>query len=318
LIPGLRLEPTVLDGNLLNPHNDTAPDIGYSRLDVAQNPLPWKSGAAQVLRYLPNPRLSLAYRATKKLTLTAGAGIYGQPPQPEDLSPVFGNPRIGVSSAAHATGGVNWRFTGTLSLEIVGFYKRLYDLVARNALPSPPVGESLEQTGIGRSYGGQLLLRQELLKGFFGWVSYSLIRSERKDRSTSDWRLLDYDQTHVFAILGSYEIMRGLQAGARFRYTTGAPRTPVTPGADMNLKDYQAEPIFGPQNSIRIPAFYSLDVRIEKAVNFGRLKLNVFLDVQNVTNRKNPEEITYSSDFSKRGYITGLPTLAVMGARMEF
>jgi TonB family protein len=318
LTPGLRFEPTVLDGNLRTPHSDTVPDIGYTRLDATQNPLPWKTGAAQILRYLPNPRLSLAYRATKRMTLTAGAGIYGQPPQPEDLSPVFGNPRIGLSSAAHVTGGVAWRFTGTLGLEVVGFYKRLYDLVSRNALSSPPVGESLEQTGIGRSYGGQLLLRQELLKGFFGWVSYSLIRSERKDRPESGWRLLDYDQTHVLAILGSYEILPGLQAGVRFRYTTGAPRTPVIPGADSNLKDYQAEPIFGPQNSIRIPAFYSLDFRVEKSFVLGRMKLNLFLDVQNVTNRKNPEEITYSANFSQRGYITGLPTLAVMGARVEF
>jgi hypothetical protein len=109
----------------------------------------------------------------------------------------------------------------------VGFYKRLYDLVARSGLPSPPVGQSLEQTGIGRSYGGQVLLRQELAKGFFGWLSYSLIRSERKDRPDSNWRLFDYDQTHVLALLASYEITRGFQAGARFRYTTGAPRTPV-------------------------------------------------------------------------------------------
>jgi hypothetical protein len=42
------------------------------------------------------------------------------------------------------------------------------------------------------------------------------------------------------------------------------------------------------------------------------------LDVQNVTSRKNPEEIAYSADFSKRDYISGLPILAVMGARVEF
>jgi hypothetical protein len=48
------------------------------------------------------------------------------------------------------------------------------------------------------------------------------------------------------------------------------------------------------------------------------MKLEVFLDVQNLTNRKNPEEITYSADFSQRDYITGLPILAVAGARLEF
>ncbi len=221
LTPGFRFEPTVIDGSLRLPHTYAAPDVGYRRMDLPRNP------DFGPLAWMPNPRLSLAYRATRKLTFTAGGGIYGQPPAVEDLSPVFGNPNLHSSSAIHASGGASYKLTGTLTLEAVGFYKRLYDLAARSGLPSPPVGQSLEQTGIGRSYGGQALLRQELAKGFFGWFSYSLIRSERKDRSDSNWRLFDYDQTHVLALLASYEITRGFLAGARFRYTTGAPRTPV-------------------------------------------------------------------------------------------
>jgi len=317
LTPGLRLEPTVLDGNLKNPQSDIAPNIGWTRLDTVQNPVPWRSGVGEILRYLPNPRLSAAYKATSRLSFTAGVGVYGQPPQPEELSPVFGNPKLGTSSAVHFTLGSSYRLTGTLGLEVVGFYKKLYDLVARNELSSPPVGQALQQTGIGRSYGGQVLLRQELVKGFFGWLSYSLIRSERKDRPDTAWRLLDYDQTHVLALLASYEIRQGLQAGFRFRYTTGAPRTPVL-GGYTNTFTNQSEPIFGAQNSIRLPAFYSLDLRVEKMFVRGRNKLNLFLDVQNVTNRKNPEEIAYSADFSQRDYISGLPILAVMGARLEF
>jgi outer membrane receptor protein involved in Fe transport len=311
LTPGFRFEPTVIDGSLRLPHSYIAPDVGYRRMDLARNP---HFGA---LAALPNPRLSVAFRATRKLTFTAGGGIYGQPPAVEDLSPVFGNPNLSSSSAIHVSGGVSYKLTGTLSLETVGFYKRLYSLVARSGLPSPPEGQSLQQSGIGRSYGGQVLLRQELTKGFFGWLSYSLIRSERKDRPDSNWRLFDYDQTHVLALLASYEITRGLLAGARFRYTTGAPRTPVM-GAYFNSTAQQYEPIFGAQNSIRIPAFYSLDVRVEKAFVFRRLKFNIFADVQNVTNRKSPEEIIYSANYGQRSYIAGLPVLPVIGARMEF
>ena len=311
LTPGLRFDPTLIDGNLRLPHTYVAPDVGYRRMELPQNPLPGP------LAWLPNPRLSAAYRATPKLTFTAGTGIYGQPPSVEDLSPVFGNPNLSGSTAVHVSGGASYKLTGTMVLESVGFYKRLYSLAARSGLSSPPAGQSLLQSGIGRTYGGQVLLRQELAKGFFGWLTYSLIRSERKDRPESNWRLFDYDQTHVLAVLASYEISHGFQAGARFRYTTGAPRTPVV-GAYFNTTAQQYEPIFGAQNSIRLPAFYSVDVRIEKAFVFGRLKFNVFADVQNVTNRKNPEEIVYSADFSQRDYISGLPVLAVAGLRMEF
>jgi TonB family protein len=309
--PGIRFEPTVISGNLRYPHSYLSADLGYSRMEVPKNPFPG------TLAYMPNPRLSLTYRATPKLALTAGGGVYGQPPQIEDLSPVFGNPTLASSTAVHVSGGGSYKLRGTLTLEAIGFYKRLYDLVARNENPSPPVGQSLLQSGIGRSYGGQVLLRQELAKGFFGWLTYSLIRSERKDHTDGNWRLFDYDQTHVLAVLASYEISRGFQAGVRFRYTTGAPRTPVT-GGYFNGKDAQYEPIFGAQNSTRLPAFYSLDFRVEKAFLLRQRKLNLFADVQNVTNRKNPEEIVYSADYGQRDYITGLPVLAVVGARVDF
>jgi len=316
LTPGLRFEPTVIDGNLRLPETNGVPNVGYTRLSTPHNPLP-SNGAWWLMRHLPNPRLAADFRATRRLTLTAGGGVYGQPPQPEDMSPVFGNPSVGMSTALHATGGGAFKLTGTLGIEVIGFYKRLYDLVARSALQSPPVAQALQQTGIGRTYGAQVLLRQELVGGFFGWISYTLSRSERKDRPDANWRLFDYDQTHVLAALASYDVWHGYQAGLRFRYSTGVPRTPVL-GGWYNSKDDQYEPIFGAQNSIRIPAFYSLDVRLEKSFVWGRMKSEVFLDVQNVTNRKNPEELTYSADFSQRGYITGLPFLAVLGARLEF
>jgi TonB family protein len=317
ITPGLRFEPTIIDGNLRRPETDGVPNVGYTRLLAPHNPLPWDSSGWWLVRRLPNPRLSLDYRATGRLTLIAGGGVYGQPPQPEDMSPIFGNPSVGLSTALHGSGGGVFKITGTLSLEVIGFYKRLYDLVARNALPSPPVAQALEQTGIGRSYGGQFLLRQELVNGFFGWISYTVSRSERKDRPDANWRLFDYDQTHVLTILGSYDLWHGLQVGLRFRYATGVPRTPVL-GGWLNSQTNQYEPIYGVQNSIRIPSFYSLDARVEKGLVWKRVRFEVFLDVQNVSNRKNPEEMTYSGDFSRRDYITGLPILAVAGVRLEF
>jgi hypothetical protein len=336
LTPGLRFDPVLIEGSPILPVAPLTAPRGYARFDLPNNPIERipsnpvsralrdvvgndavDAGAA-VLGWVPNLRLIATFRAAKRLTLTAGGGFYGQPPDPEDMSPVFGNPSVGVSRAAHLSGGGAFKLRPTLTLEMVGFYKRLYDLVSRNELSTPPIAQSLTQDGIGRAYGGQALLRQELLRGFFGWISYSYIRSERKDHADTDWRLFDFDQTHVLAVLASYQIGHGWEAGARFRYTTGFPRTPVINGYD-NLANLQSsDPIFGDHNSIRIPAFYQLDARVERVFVLRRTKVNIFLDVQNVTNRKNPEEIIYNDDFKVRAYITGFPTLAVLGTRMEF
>jgi len=179
------------------------------------------------------------------------------------------------------------------------------------------VAQALVQEGTGRAYGGQVLLRQELAKGFFGWITYSAIRSERRDHPGLAYRLFDYDQTHVLGVLASYEVARGLELGARFRYTSGFPRTEVV-GSFFDSRDDQFQPLFGAHNATRIPAFYQLDVRLEKAFTLRRYKLNAFIDVQNVTNRKNAEEIIYNFDFTRRAFISGLPTLAVLGLRLEF
>jgi len=313
LTPGLRFEPTWIDGDHKLPRSGLPP-IGYARLTVPRTPLPGG------LAYAPNPRLAMALKVTSRLTLTAAGGIYGQPPSPEDMSPVFGNPSIGMLRAEHVSGGFSYKFRPTLSFEAIGFYKRLRELVSRSEASSPALAQALTQDGIGRAYGVQVLLRQELLRGFFGWVTYTLSKSQRRDHADSDWRLMDFDQTHVLAVLASYDFGRGWQFGSRFRYATGSPRTPVVlnPPGYLNNLSALSEPNFGAQNSIRVPSFYQLDARLEKAFTLRRAKVSAFLDVQNVTNRKNPEEIFYNETYTRRGYITGLPTLAIVGARLDF
>ncbi|HZS35301.1 MAG TPA: ligand-gated channel protein, partial [Polyangia bacterium] len=110
---------------------------------------------------------------------------------------------------------------------------------------------------------------------------------------------------------------RGWSFGARFRFSTGFPRTPVA-GAFYDVRDDQFQPLFGAHNSIRIPNFYQLDLRVDRTFTWRRVALDLYLDVENVTYQRNPEEIVYSEDFARRGYITGLPTLAVLGARVQF
>ena len=300
VVPGFRVEPYLIDGSRVTPKIGNSPAIGFSRAE-----------------FVADPRLSASYGLTKELTLNAGFGVYHQPPAPQDLSAVFGNPKLALERAVHGNFGGSLKIAGTRTLEVVGFYKSLSDLISRNELPTPPLAQALTQDGTGRVYGGQILLRQELYKGFFGWVTYSLIRSERKDHADTAWRLFDYDQTHVLAALASYAFGKGWEAGLRFRYTTGIPVTPVV-GSFFDSRGDQYQPVFGDHNSDRLSAFMSLDARVEKVITLQRYKLNLFLDVQNVTNRSNPEVVVYNFDYARRGIISGLPILAVAGIRAEF
>jgi TonB family protein len=301
VLPGLRFEPTLRGASRVIPQVGDTPAVGYQHLDA-----------------LVEPRVAARVRISSKFALRGAVGIYHQPPLAEDLSPVFGNPQLGTSQAWHYLLGGALQLLEGLSAEVTGFYSRQSELVTRSPLPSPVQAQALIQEGRGRAYGGQVLLRKEMTSRLFGWVSYSLIRSERTDGYGRTYRPFDFDQTHVFTALASYDLGRGFEMGSRFRYATGYPRTEVVGAAyDARIDGYQ--PVFGAHNAIRIPSFYQLDARVAKVFRFSSgPTLEVYLDVQNVTNRKNPEELVYNYDYSKRSYITGLPLLPVLGGKLTW
>jgi TonB family protein len=298
--PGARFEPFITSANKVVPPAPGTPNVGFTREEA-----------------VIEPRVNVRYAFTPTISAKAAFGVYHQAPQAEELSAVFGTPTLVLSTARHYLAGGMFQLTQTLSAEITGFYAESDDLVVRSQSESPLVGHALDQTGIGHSYGTQFLLRQQQIGHFFGWVSYSILHSERKDAPGVAWRLFDYDQTHVFTALGSYDLGAGFEFGARFRYASGYPRTPVV-GSYFDATTDSYQPIFGQHNSIRIPPFVSVDVRLAKRFKIAKTDAEAYLDVQNVINHSNPEEIVYNTSFTQRGYITGLPILPVLGLRWSW
>jgi len=300
LVPGLRVEP------YLQTASRTAPPVG----DTPAVGLFEESTVVE-------PRLSARWTPVHGLTWKVGWGIYHQPPAPADLSSVFGNPTLGLESAQHLLWGVEAGSPDVLSFEATAFATSSKNLAVESSLPSPLVAQSLVDTGIGRTRGIQVLLRKQLSKKFFGWLTYTLSRSERANAVGDPFSLYDYDQTHVLSAVASYDVGAGFVVGSRFRYATGYPRTPVT-HAYYDVQTGLYEPFFGSLSSTRVPAFVQWDIRVAKTFAIGSESLETYLDVQNVTNRANPEEIVYSLDYAQRRYITGLPLLPVAGARLTW
>jgi hypothetical protein len=148
-------------------------------------------------------------------------------------------------------------------------------------------------------------------------VSYSLMRSERVDRPGGPTRLFDFDQTHILTAVASLNLGAGFELGGRARYTSGFPRTPVV-GRLYDARRDLYHPVFGGHNEIRLPSFFQVDLRLAKRWKLAGSELETYVDVQNVSDRRNAEEVVWSNDFTRRGYIRGLPLLPVAGARWSF
>ena len=94
------------------------------------------------------------------MSLQASVGVYHQAPDSADLSRVFGNPALAAELGIHYVAGIEVKATPTLHLDAQGFYKDLRNLMVRGVAARPI--RALEDDGVGRVYGGELLVRQEL------------------------------------------------------------------------------------------------------------------------------------------------------------
>lgn len=300
IVPGLRIDPYVRSIDRRLPRTGATPKIGTSEHDLAFE-----------------PRLAILGHVTERLEIRGAAGLVRQSPAPEDLSASFGTPSLPSARALHTVVGIAVDIVRGLSIDLSGFHLRQRALAMRSAAASPLPANALAPTGTGRTWGMQVLLRQQLFKGLFGWVAYTLMRAERRDRNDAPRRLSDYDQTHVLAAVLGWSLPRGFEIGARFRYASGFPRTPVT-GAWFDATRNRYQPEFGEHNSIRLPAFVQLDARLAKRFDLRLGALEVFIELLDVWNRRDAEEFVYAADYSRRGIISGIPILPAAGMQWDF
>lgn len=300
IVPGLRVDPYVRSASRRTPREGNSPDIGLFQHD-----------------FRVEPRLAMRWDPYRELGLRAAAGLYHQSPAPEDMSATFGNPTLPVSQAWHVLAGTTVRPIPSLAIEVTGFASFSEGLAMRSLAESPLRAQALVPDGWGRAYGAQALVRLDPTEGFSGWVAYTLMRSERQDAPGLPWRPFDFDQTHVLTALLSYTPGFGFEAGVRLRYATGMPRADVVDAYYDAGRD-RWQPVFGAHGSARLPEFVQLDARVGQRIELGDTKLDLWLEVQNVTNQLNGEELVFSADYRRREVIPSLPILPALGLRWTF
>jgi hypothetical protein len=272
-------------------------------------------------KWTVDPRIATRFdlrRGPSRTTLKAAAGIFHQAPNPNESMAPWGTPGIRPAYAEHYSAGFEQAFGGKVMLSTELFAKRFHDLiVAEGAENETESGTLFRNTGDGRAYGAEWLLKTTNLERFQGWIAYTLSRSERRDSPSDSYHLFQYDQTHILNVLGSYYLGRGWTVGARFRYVSGRPYTSYTGSVLDNDAGAYAPILSTDLYGNRASAFHRLDLRIEKMWNLNPVKLTAYLDVQNVYNHQPEEGRNYNYNFSRSEPLNGLPILPIIGIRGE-
>ena len=261
-----------------------------------------------------DPRFVARWNVNADTVIKGGVGLFQQRPEYSQTDPVFGSNNLKHPRSLHTSVGLEHTFDEGLTLDLAGFYKYNDRTVVANpdAFVSSDA-EVLDNAGTGRIYGAELLAKANLEK-FQGWIAYTYQRSFRTDRPGEEERLFDLDQPHNLTVLGVYRFNNNWSFSARYRLISGTTYTPVV---DTEYDSVTGEffPLYGENNANRLDAFQQLDVRLDKTWIYDTWTLNLYLDIQNVTNYGNAEAKKYNYDFTQSDNITGLPILPLLGVK---
>ena len=254
-----------------------------------------------------DPRLTLRYRLFERnlpdselagdaraVWLKASAGIYHQPPRfvlplpGLDVMPL----KYGLLRSYQTSAGADIPLRAKTSISVEGFFNymdpTIFDLSVNQAsvvtdpnrtiVPTSvvtPVDEGqqfidrLTAPQIGRAYGLEVLLRRQSRTGPFGWISYTLSRSERY---RGGWVPYDFDRPHLLNVVAGLPLRRNWDLGLRLQYQSGRPTT-TTAG----------------YNAAYGAGFFRVDFRVDKRVVWRSWLLDFYVDVTNAALL--PEEV---------------------------
>jgi hypothetical protein len=261
-----------------------------------------------------DPRLTLRYKLADRdlpdlvpgsddsaTWLKASLGIYHQPPR--FVLPLPGLDQMplkyGLLRSYQSSLGAEVPMREKFELSVEGFFNymdpTIFDLSTNTQSVVTGANQTLVPTSIitptmdgqelidrlttpevGRAYGLEFLLRRKSTTGVFGWVSYTLSRSERYHPAVGTtpgfWAPYDYDRTHLVNVVAGLPLRRNWDIGVRLTYQSGKPTT-TTAGYNAAYGD----------------GYFRFDFRVDKRAVYHRWLLDFYVDVTNAAVL--PEEV---------------------------
>ncbi len=254
-----------------------------------------------------DPRISVRYTLTKKLSVTHGLALVHQ--APSFVVPVPGfKPSLagGLQSALQYSAGVSYTLPAGFESSLAVFQNAFFnmtDLISLIQLQNTTGQSVTDIRATGHAYGAELSIRRSLARNVGGFLSYTLSRSVRSTGTLEG--PATSDRTHVLNLGLSGNLGRNWRLGGRWLFYSGIPVQVAT------LREAQSPP--------RTPPFWRLDVKLQKRwyIKAPDAWWGVVFEVLNTT--LNKETVSGDCSGSTCGYQSiGPVTVPSIGAEGAF
>jgi hypothetical protein len=268
-----------------------------------------------------SPRLSLSYNLSGKSSLNANLGRYYQLPAYTILGFGLNNNFLHQDAeyirCDHAVLGLEYNPSNYSKITLETFYKQ-YDNYPFSLIDSISLAnlggdfgvignEDISSISQGRSYGVEFLAQQKLSSSVYGIMSVTYYRSEFEDK---DEELIPsaWDNRFIFNMTAGKKFKRDIELGLKFRYTGGAPYTPIDLATSSNMDIWNINQRgvlnYDALNSQRLKNVHGVDLRLDKKWYFKKWSLNAYLDIENLYNFKIqlPSEVGIDTEIGEEIY----------------
>ena len=256
---------------------------------------------------LIDPRLAIHYRHNDETAIKFGGGRYHQAPTTEAL--LVSEDALPTASSWQITGGVERTIANRLELTVEAYQKWLSDVVIQ------PLGEPITVIPTSTATGIEFVTRYRLRETVFFWawvsVNRAQMRYENHDIPT------DSDQPIMAGLVVSWDPSDAWNVGARYRYGSGLPYTPLN-GAVYQATTDSWTPITAPENSGRYPTYQKLDLHVARTWQFNRWSLSATAETWIVPKSSAQLYPVYNYDASEEGWVSGPTFFPIIGARATF
>lgn len=294
-------------------------------------------GFLDIMHHL-SPRLAASVRLSDALTVSISGGRYVQSPQ---FIWLVGDPSTEASSkpmiAYHVVSAVEWIPRQDLKVQFELYTKNYTQYPTRTFRPTAvlaPAGfddittdipfglEPIDMSATGRAMGVELLIQKRLSDlPLYGLLSLSVNRTEFSTAEDGVFRAGAFDTPIILTTTIGWRPNDLWEISGKVRGSDGLPITPfitsleesTTTGFPIGSLDFRQYNSGG-----RLPYFFALDFRVDRRWFFDTWQLIAYIDIQNVTGRKNVNRIRWnprSQSIEEQRSIGVLPSI---GVNIEF